>query len=123
MEAAAPTPRMKSPDRSQIDPNPKRIDELIPPNHKARLVWELVQDLDLTPLYKQIKAVEGHAGRSPIDARILVALWLYATEEGVASARELNRRCYDCDPYKWIRGGVGVNYHTLSDFRTDHPNG
>jgi transposase len=65
--------------------------------------------------------VEGHAGRPPIDPRILLALWFYATHEGIASARELERRCYDCDPYKWIRGGVDVNYHTLSDFRTAHP--
>jgi transposase len=112
---------MKSPDRSQVDPDPKRIDDLIPRGHKARLVWELVQELDLTPLYTQIKAVEGHAGRPPIDPRILVALWLYATDEGIAKARELYRRCYDCDPYKWLRGGVDVNYHTLSDFRTQHP--
>jgi transposase len=111
---------MKSPDRSQVDPNPKRIDDLIPSDHAARLIWELVQGLDLTPLYAQIKAVEGRAGRPPIDPRILVALWLYATDEGVAKARELSRRCYDCDPYKWIRGGVDVNYHTLSDFRTQH---
>jgi hypothetical protein len=47
-------------------------------------------------------------------------LWVYGTDESIASARELNKRCYDCDPYKWIRGGVDVNYHTLSDFRTDH---
>ena len=115
------TPRMKSPDRSQVDPNPKRIEDLIPPDHKARLVWQLIQDLDLTLLYAQIKAVEGHAGRPAIDPRILVALWLYATDERIASARELARRCYDCDPYKWLRGGVDVNYHTLSDFRTAHP--
>ena len=120
-EVAAPAPRLKSPDRSQIDPNPKRIDELIPPGHPARLVWELVQELDLTPLYAQIKAVEGHAGRPAVDPMILVALWSYATEEGVGKARELHRRCYDCDPYKWLRGGVEVNYHTLSDFRTQHP--
>jgi transposase len=113
-------PRMKSPDRSQVDPNPKRIDDLIPPDHKARLVWQLAQELDLSPLYGRIKAVEGHAGRPAIDARILTALWLYGTDEGIASARELARRCYDCDPYKWLRGGVDVNYHTLSDFRTDH---
>ena len=120
-EVAAPAPRMKSPDRSQVDPNPKRIDDLIAPDHPARLIWELIQELDVTPLYTQIKAVEGHAGRPPIDPRILVALWLYATEEGVGKARELCRRCYDCDPYKWLRGGVDVNYHTLSDFRTQHP--
>lgn len=113
-------PRMKSPDRTQIDPNPKRIDELIDADHPARLVWELVQDLDLTPVYEEIKATEGHAGRPAIDPRILVSLWILATLEHIGSARELHRRCYDCDPFKWLRGGVDVNYHTLSDFRTGH---
>lgn len=120
-QPAVGTPRMRSPDRSQIDPNPRKIDDLIGPGHKARLIWELVLGLDMTPLYEQIKAVEGHAGRPATDPRILVALWLYATEEHIASAHELNRRCHDCDPYKWICGGVNVNYHTLSDFRTAHP--
>ena len=54
-EKAATVPRMKMPDRSQIDPNPKRIDDLIPHDHPARLVWELVQGLDLTPLYGRSK--------------------------------------------------------------------
>jgi transposase len=111
---------MKSPDRSQVDPNPKRIDDLISPEHQARLVWELTQTLDFAPMYARIKAVEGHAGRPPVDPQILVALWIYATEEGIGTARELCRRCYDSDPYKWLRGGVDVNYHTLSDFRTQH---
>ncbi len=113
-------PRMKSPDRTRVDPNPKKIDDLIPPGHKARVVWELTQQLDLSPLYAGIKAVENHAGRPATDPRLLVALWTYATDEGMGSARELMRRCYDCDPYKWLRGGVDVNYHTLSDFRTAH---
>jgi len=111
---------MKSPDRSQVDPNPKKIDDLIPSDHKARTVWQLVEQLDLAPLYAEVKAVEGHAGRPPVNPQILVALWLYGTDEGVSSARELGRRCYDCDPYKWLRGGVDVHYHTLSDFRTAH---
>lgn len=115
-----PAPRISSPDRSQVDPNPKRIDELIPPDHKARLVWALVEDLDMTELYEGIKSVAGHAGRPAIDPRILTALWLYATDEGLASAHELARRTTDCDPYKWICGGVHVNYHTLADFRVQH---
>ncbi len=113
-------PRMNSPDRTRVDPNPKTIDDLIPPDHVARMVWELVQRLDLSPLYANIRAVTGYAGRPAIDPAILVALWIYATVEGVGKARELARRCYDCDPYRWLRGGVGVNYHTLSDFRTAH---
>lgn len=112
---------MKLPDRSQVDPNPKKIDDLIAPSHKARLVWALIEELDMTGLYRDIKSVEGHAGSPAIDPRILVALWLYATDEHIASARELARRCTDCDPYKWICGGVHVNYHTLADFRVQHP--
>jgi transposase len=114
-------PRMTLPDRTRPDPNPKIIDELIPFDHKARLIWKLVEQLNFATLHGQIKAVEGHPGRPAIDVRVLVALWLLATEEGIASARELHRRCYDCDPFKWLRGGVDVSYHTLSDFRTDNP--
>jgi transposase len=115
-----PPPRLHSPDRSRPDPNPKRIDELIPPEHKARLIWALVEDWNLTPLLDNIKSVEGHPGRDAIDPRILVALWVFATDEGISNARELARRCEDCDPYKWICGGVHVNHHTLSDFRVQH---
>jgi transposase len=49
-----------------------------------------------------------------------LTLWLYATSEGVGSARELDRLCKRDDVYRWICGGVTVNYHTLSDFRFDH---
>jgi transposase len=114
-----PAPRIHSPDRSLVT-DPKTIDELIPPDDKARLVWALVEGIDLTPLYQEIKSVEGHAGRPATDPRILVALWLHATDEHIASAHEVDRRCVDCDPYKWICGGVPMNYHTLSDFRVDH---
>src|SRR5208283_6058623 len=63
---------------------------------------------------------ERHAGRSAIDPRILLALWLFATLKGVGSARELARLCEYHLAYRWICGGVSVNYHTLSDFRTEH---
>jgi transposase len=119
-DTAARPPRLERPDRSRADPNPKTLDELIPEDHPARLVWELVQDLDMMALYETIRAVEGHPGRPAIDPQILVALWAYATVEGIASARRLARLCYRDDPFKWLRGGVDVNYHTLADFRTAH---
>ena len=119
-DTVRPLPRMRKPDRSQADPNPKVLDELIQKDHPARLVWELVEDLDMTGLYEKIKSVEGHPGRPPIDPQILVALWVYATVEGISSARHLARLCYRDDPFKWICGGVDVNYHTLADFRTAH---
>ena len=38
----------------------------------------------------------------------------------LGSARELNRLCQFHAAYRWICGGVSMNYHTLSDFRTGH---
>jgi len=115
-----PLPRLEKPDRSQADPNPTTIEELIPEDDPARLIWELVEELDMTGLYEKIKSVEGHPGRPAIDPQILVALWAYATVEGIASARRLAKLCYRDDAFKWLRGGVDVNYHTLADFRTAH---
>jgi transposase len=86
----------------------------------VRVIWEYVVGLDLTPLYDRIKAVQGRPGRSPIDPRILLALWLDATTRGVGSARRLDALCRDDIAYQWIVGEVSVNYHTISDFRTDH---
>jgi len=113
-------PRLQRPDRDQVELRPTHLDALLPPEHRARLVWDFVAGLDLSPLHARIRAVEGHAGRPPIDPAILLALWLYATLEGVGSARALARLCEEHDAYRWLCGGVGVNHHTLADFRVDH---
>ena len=113
-------PRLQRPQRDQITLRPSDLESLLPADHRARLVWAFVEGLDLAPLYDRIRAVEGHPGRPPIDPAILVSLWLYATLEGVGSARALERQCAEHDAYRWLCGGVSVNYHTLADFRVDH---
>jgi len=111
---------MQLPNRCQMRMQVHSLDALLSEDHRARLVWEYVQGLDMSPLYREIRAVEGRAGRDPIDPRILMALWLYATLDGVGAAREVDRLCKDHVAYQWICGGVSVNYHTLSDFRVGH---
>jgi transposase len=113
-------PRMHSPNRQQLIPT-KTIDELLEPDHPARAVWAYVEDLDLTVLYNRIRARGSLAGRPAIDPRLLVALWLYGTLSGFPSARELADLCLRHDAFRWLAGGVSVNYHTLADFRTDNP--
>src|SRR5450759_2693958 len=81
--------RLPRPQRDQITLRPSDLESLLPADHRARLVWAFVEGLDLAPLYQRIRAVVGHPGRPPIDPAILVSLWLYATLEGVGSARAL----------------------------------
>ncbi len=95
------------------------LDAALPEDHPARIVWEYVESIDFGPLYERVKAVEGRAGRRAIDPKILMALWLYATLSAVGSARQIERLCETDAAYQWICGGVGVNYHTISDFRTE----
>lgn len=113
-------PRVQSAVRNQVELRACDLDSALPADHQARAVWAFVQSIDLQGLYAQIRAVEGGVGRAPIDPAILMSLWLYATLDGVGSARELDRLCDSGDAYRWLCGGVGVNHHTLGDFRVEH---
>ena len=132
-EASAPVPqapapgatpravtRVLMPNRAQMELRASDLESLLPEEHRARLVWAYVEQVDLSGIYAGIKAVEGGSGRAAIAPEILLGLWLYATVEGVGSARALARLCQEHDAYRWICGGVAVNHHTLSDFRTAH---
>lgn len=112
--------RFVRPDRNQLQWDMIDLEALLAADHRARLVWAFVESLDLAPFYDLIAAREGEPGRPPADPAVLIALWLYATLEGVGSARELDRLCRRDVTYRWLSGGVPVNYHGLSDFRSGH---
>jgi transposase len=120
-KTSRPAPRLQLPERDQMKFRAASLEELVSQDHPVRAVWEYVLQADLTALHDAIRAVEGAPGRPPIDPRILLALWLYATLDGVGSARELDRLTREHQVYQWICGDVSVNYHTLADFRVEHP--
>ncbi len=113
-------PRLETANRKQVEMHFVALDDMLPEDHRARLVWDIVQGYDLSQFYARIEAIEGEAGRPAIDPRLLIAVWLYATLEGVISARELAGFCEEHLAYQWLLGGVTVNYHTLADFRVDY---
>ena len=120
MNTSTPAVRLRWAERKQVEMHTLSLDQMLPLEHIARTVWEHVEGLDVTPLLADILSVEHHAGAPAIDPRVLIALWLLATIQGVGSAREIERRCEEHMAYRWLCGGVSVNYHTLSDFRVAH---
>lgn len=120
-KAASPgKPRLLQPDRFQMRFMPTDVNSLIGEDHPARAIWAVVEKLDVSKFEESIAARGETAGRPAIDPKILLTLWLYATSEGVGSAREVERLCECHHAYQWICGGVHVNHHTLSDFRVGH---
>lgn len=113
-------PRLREPQRDQLELRSMDIDSLIGEDHTVRLIWAYAEQVDTTELEDAIKSREGVAGHPAIAPRLALALWLYATSQGVGSARALARLCESDDAYRWLCGGVSVNYHTLSDFRLGH---
>jgi len=116
----AQKPRLNSADRNQANTIPIQIDNLIEHDHPARIIWRFVDGLDLSPLYQQVRALEGAAGRAATDAKILMAIWLFAIINHETSARRIAELCTTHLAYIWLCGGVGVNHHTLSDFWCQH---
>lgn len=122
--AAGPTrpedARVVGPVRNQIELVPRDLESSLPDNHPARAIWAFLEQMDLSDFYARIKAVIDSPGRPASDPRVLLALWVLATVDGVGSARRLARLCQEHDAYRWMCGRVPVNYHLLADFRVGH---
>lgn len=114
------SPRVRRANRQQVLLEPCDFDSLVPQDHEVRMIWSVVEAMELSAFYGEIQACGSVPGRCATDPKILIALWLYATKKGVGSGRELERLCRDHAAYRWLRGGVTMNYHTLNDFRVAH---
>ena len=96
------------------------VEELIPYDHKARAIWELVGRMDVSRFAEALRTTQGCAGRPAWDPQLLVSLWVYAYSEGISSAREIER-VMEWEPgMQWLGGLEKINAHTLSDFRVEH---
>ena len=112
--------RVRRADRSQLYWDMVDLDSQLAEDHLARVIWSFVESLDLSDLYAAIKARDDVAGRPAADPQVLLSLWLYAATEGIGSCRALDRLCQAHTAYRWLCGGVAMNYHSLSDFRGLH---
>ena len=113
-------PRLQEVRRDQVALRAVDLEGLVAADDPVRAVWEFTGTLDLSPLNELVEAREGGPGRDAIPPRLLLALWLHATLRGIGSARLLARLCESEITFQWLCGGVGVNHHTLGDFRVAH---
>jgi len=94
------------------------LEDVLPHDHRARLLWRVVETLELSEFVRGRKSVQGHAGRDVTSVRVLLTLWLYAISSGLGSAREIERRVGTDDAFRWIAGEERVGRTVLSEFRT-----
>lgn len=112
--------RLREPNRKQFILQALDYETLIGAEHPVRAIWQVLEGLDLSRFCAPIKARENGPGRDATSPRMLLGLWLYGLSEGVNSAREIERLSTEHAAYRWLCGGVSVNHHLLSDFRSGH---
>jgi len=61
--------RLRRANRDEVAPIPARLEDLIGPEHVARLIWEEVEQLELSGFYVHLKVVVGGPGQTAIDPR------------------------------------------------------
>src|SRR5437867_12066500 len=102
-------PKLRTVNREQTMLATIYVEELIAADHKARAMWQLVGQMDLSRFMEPLRTTQGCAGRSAWDPRLLVSVWVYAYSEGVSSAREIEAMMEWEPGLQWLGGMITVN--------------
>jgi transposase len=89
------------------------IRDVLPPDHLARFIVEVVSWLDLTAIYARYAPVGGEA----YAPEILLALLFYGYATGVFSSRKIEKATYELIPFRFIAGGWHPDHDTIANFR------
>ncbi|MBC8505956.1 MAG: transposase [Chloroflexi bacterium] len=90
-----------------------RLEEVLPPNHLARFVVDVIVQLDLEPIYAQY----AETGGQPIAPEILLGLLFYGYANGVFSSRKIEKATYESIPFRYIASGMHPDHDTIANFR------
>lgn len=89
------------------------IDDVLPSDHLARFIVNIVAILDLSAIYGQY----GPVGGEPYAPEVLLGLLLYGYVTGVFSSRKVEKATYENIPFRFIAGGMHPDHDTIATFR------
>jgi transposase len=89
------------------------IREVLPPDHLARFVAQVLALLDLSAFY----AHYGSVGGAAYAPEVLLGLLLYGYMTGMFSSRKIEQATRDSLPFRYLAGGMHPDHDTLANFR------
>jgi len=101
------------PDRKTPYIFPASPEDWLPPDHLARFVVEVVENLDLSSIVNSYNA----RGKQAYHPRLLLTLLFYGYATGVFSSRKIERATYDSVAFRYISGDMHPDHDTISTFR------
>jgi transposase len=110
--------RFLVPQRSRIVRWRGALDGLLPVDHLARFIWQVLTSIDFSDLEATYRSIAGGPGRSPFHPRVLVALWTYAMTQGMEEATAIAEACRLRDDFRWLAGGLCPSDQTVLNLLT-----
>jgi transposase len=89
------------------------IEECLSPNHLARFIVMVIEQLNLSAIY----ACYSEWGGEAYAPEILLGLLLYGYATGVFSSRKIEQATYESIPFRFIAGGMHPDHDTIATFR------
>jgi transposase len=96
------------------------LEQLIPADHLARAIWQVVCGLDLSAFEAGFRSRVELQGAPRWDPRVLITALVYGYATGVGSGRALEWMMLWEPALRWLTADQEINYHTLTSFRTAH---
>lgn len=101
--------------QSQTQLLPQSLEEIIAPDHLARLISHSVDTLDISSIQK-LYSPEGQHAYHP---RMLLKVLIYGYASGIRSSRKLADKLHEDIVFMWLAGGNDPDFRTIADFRKD----
>ena len=87
--------------------------DVLPPDHLARFIVDIVAQLDLQPIYQKY----SDQGAPPYAPELLLGLLFYGYATGVFSSRKIERATYEILPFRFMAGDMHPDHDTIAHFR------
>jgi transposase len=97
---------------------PPSLLDWLPEQHLARFVLEVVEELDLRPIYEPYE--KELRGFPPYEPKMMVALLLYGYCMGVTSSRKIERKTQEDVAFRVLAANQSPDHSRISDFRRRH---
>lgn len=95
---------------------PMTIEEYLPDDHLAKLLWTIVNMLNLDSIIAKYSEI----GQNPFDPRILIVILFYGYAIGIRSSRKLAQSCIDRIDFMYLTAKLTPSYKTISEFRREN---
>lgn len=97
---------------------PPSLDDWLPDDHLARYVGDVVDELDLSKIFKHYEGEER--GYPPYHPTMMTRLIVYGYTVGVRSSRKLEQACIDLVPFRYLAAGNMPKHTAIGCFRRTH---